>query len=84
MRKLLVVTLALLFVFGVAGAWADEVSGKIHKIEAADRMFVLEDGTQLWLAEGLSVDALKEGTSVKAAYEEREGKKVVTHVEVSE
>jgi hypothetical protein len=84
MRKLLVVTVALLLVCGVAGAWAEQISGKIHKIEAADRMFVLEDGTQLWLAEGLSVDALKEGTSVRASYEERDGKKVVTSVEVSE
>jgi outer membrane lipoprotein-sorting protein len=85
MRKLLFMTLALLFVFGVAGAGSDhQISGKIQKIETADRMVVLEDGTQLWLAEGVSVYDLKEGSSVKCAYEHRDGKKVVTSVEVSE
>ena len=84
MRKVVIVTMALLLVFGVAGAWADQIRGKVQKIEAADRMVVLEDGTQLWLAEGLSVDTLKEGSSIKASYEERDGKKVITSVEVSE
>jgi hypothetical protein len=84
MRKVVIVAMALLLVFGVAGAWADQIRGKVQKIEAADRMVVLEDGTQLWLAEGLAVDTLKEGSSIKASYEERDGKKVITSVEVSE
>ena len=36
------------------------------------------------MAEGLSMDALKEGASVKAIYEERDGKKIVTSIEVSQ
>ncbi len=67
-----------------AGAWAGEIQGKIQNVNPADRMFVLEDGTQLWVAEGLSVDTLKEGASVKATFEERDGKKVVTNFEVSQ
>ena len=84
MRKVLVITVALLLVLSVAGAWAGEIQGKIQNVNPADRMFVLEDGTQLWVAEGLSVDTLKEGASVKATFEERDGKKVVTNFEVSQ
>jgi len=66
--------------------WAEEVSGKIQKVDSADRSIVLEDGTQLWLAESVSVsaDQLKEGATVKASYEEKDGKKVVTKIEVSQ
>jgi len=64
--------------------WAEEVSGKIQKVDAGDRTIVLEDGTQLWLAEAVSADILKEGATVKASYEEKDGKKVVTEIEVSE
>ncbi len=84
MRKVLVIAVALLLVLSAAGAWAGEIQGKIQNVTPADRMFVLEDGTQLWVAEGLSVDTLKEGASVKATFEERDGKKVVTNFEVSQ
>ena len=84
MRKALVVVLALLFVLSVTGAWAEEVAGKVQKVEPADRMIVLEDGTQLWVAEGVSMDKVKEGATVKASYEEKDGKKVVSTLEVSE
>jgi Cu/Ag efflux protein CusF len=63
--------------------WAEEVSGKIQKMDTADRSIVLEDGTQLWLAESVSADQLKEGATVKASYEEKDGKKIVTAIEVS-
>jgi hypothetical protein len=76
--------LAAVLAFGVAGAWADEVSGKVQSINAAERTIVLQDGTQLWIAEGLPLDLLKEGNSVKATYEERDGKKIVTAMEVTE
>jgi len=84
MKKVLGVALAMLLVVSAGGVWAGEVGGKIQKVDPADRMFVLEDGTQLWMAEGLSMDALKEGASVKAAYDERDGKKIVTGFEISQ
>ena len=76
--------LALLLGLGIAGAWAEEVSGKIQSIDPADRTIVLEDGSKIWVAEGVPMDNLKEGKAVKASYEERDGKKVATSVEVSE
>ena len=75
---------ALLLAFAVTPLWAEEVSGKIQKVDLSDRSIVLEDGTQLWLAESVSADALKEGDSVKASYEEKDGKKVVTQIDVSQ
>lgn len=84
MKKVLGIALALLLALSVSGAWAEEIEGKIQKVDSTDRVFVLEDGTQLWVAEGLSMDTLKEGASVKASYEERDGKKIATSFTVSE
>jgi hypothetical protein len=83
MKKVLsVVALAVMLAAGAAGA--AEIEGKIQTIDAGDRVFVLEDGTKLWVAEGLSMDSLKEGAKVKASYEERDGKNVTTSFDVSE
>ncbi|OGK95336.1 MAG: hypothetical protein A3D33_17780, partial [Candidatus Rokubacteria bacterium RIFCSPHIGHO2_02_FULL_73_26] len=78
MKKVLGIVMVLMLVFAVAGAWADDIQGKIKSVDTGERSFVLEDGTQLWVAEGVAMDSLKEGASVKAAYEERDGKKVAT------
>ena len=82
LKKLAIVTFVL--ALAVTPLWAEEVSGKIQKVDTSDRSIVLEDGTQLWLAESVSADALKEGATVKASYEEKDGKKVVTQIEVSQ
>ena len=84
MRQVLAITLALALTLFAAAAGAGEVQGKIQKVDPTDRVIVLEDGTQVWLAEGISLDALKEGAVVKAMYEERDGKKVATTIEVSQ
>ena len=83
MRVVLAVVLAVVVSLAAAGAWAEEIQGKVQTINAAERMIVLEDSTQIWVAEGVSLDTLKEGATVKAAYEERDGKKVATSLEVS-
>jgi Protein of unknown function (DUF1344) len=84
MRTLAMLALALVLALGATGAWAEDIAGKIQSVDTADRAFVLEDGSKIWLAEGVSMDNLKEGTSVKASYEERDGKKIATSVEVSD
>ena len=81
LRKLAMI--AVLVTFVAAPLWAEEVSGKIQKVDPADRSIVLEDGTQLWLAESVSTEMLKEGATVKASYEEKDGKKVVTKIDVA-
>ena len=84
MTKVLGGALALLLGLGIAGAWAEEISGKIQSVDPSDRTIVLDDGSKIWVAEGVPMDNLKEGKSVKASYEERDGKKVATNVEVTE
>ena len=84
MRTVLGITLALLLGLGVAGAWAENISGKIQSVDPGERAFVLDDGSKLWVAEGVPMDAVKEGATVKASYEERDGKKVVIILEVSQ
>jgi hypothetical protein len=50
----------------------------------ARRFSVAQGGVRckLSVAEGVSLDTLKEGTDVKVAYEERDGKNIATSIEV--
>jgi hypothetical protein len=82
MKKVIGMAVALLLVFAVGMAWADEIQGKVKSLDTTARVFALEDGTKIWVAEGLSMGTLKAGASVKASYEERDGKKVATSIEV--
>ena len=75
---------ALAFVLCAGAAWAADVEGKVQSMDTNDRVLTLEDGTKLWIAEGVSVEGLKEGAKVKASFEERDGKNVATSVQVSE
>jgi hypothetical protein len=84
MRTVLAVTLAVLLGVGATLAWAEDISGKVQSVDTGERAFVLDDGSKIWVAEGVSMEAIKEGASVKASYEERDGKKVATSLEVSE
>ncbi len=84
MTKVIGLALAVLLGLGVGIAAAEEISGKIRAVDMSERTFVLEDGTKLQLAEGLPTEGLKEGASVKASYQERDGQKVVTGMEISE
>ncbi len=81
MKKIVGFALVIALV-GSFAAWAGETSGKIQSVDPVDRAIVLDDGTKLWVAEGLPLDALREGAWVKASYEERDGKNIVTMYEV--
>lgn len=81
MMKIAVIAVALVLTLSMA-AWAGEAAGKVQEVNQAERVITLEDGTQLWIAEGLPMDQIKEGAKVKASYEERDGKKVVSSIEV--
>jgi hypothetical protein len=83
--KKMVASLAIALLLALAGAaGAEEIQGKIQQVDMSERTFTLEDGTKVWVAEGVPMDQLKEGATVKASYEERDGNKVATSVEVSE
>jgi hypothetical protein len=77
-----VAVVALALSLAIGAAFAGEMVGKVQKIDADQKMVLLEDGTQLWLAEGTSTDNLKEGQKVKVSYEEKDGKNWATSFEV--
>lgn len=79
MKSLAAFGLAL--VLAAPAAWGQEVSGKVQKVDKDQKMVVLEDGTELWIAEGVSLDVVTEGAQVKVMYEEKDGKKWVKGVE---
>jgi hypothetical protein len=82
MQKLLGVVLMVVLALWAVSGWAAEMEGKIQTIDASDRTIVLSNGTKLSVAEGVALDTLKEGTDVKVAYEERDGKNIATGIEV--
>jgi len=61
-----------------------QVEGTIKSVDPSGRVLTLEDGTQLSIPPTVRIqrEALKEGAKVKASYEERNGQKVVTTMEV--
>ncbi len=66
----------------VVGAWAAEIEGKIQAFDPTERSVVLDDGSKLWLPGDATLDSLKEGAEVKVTYEERDGKNMVTDIDV--
>lgn len=89
MRRVAVVLTALLVALSLGWglgvlAQAGEVEGKIQSVDPSGRMVTLEDGTQLTIPDNVQVqrDALKEGAMVKASFEEKNGQKIVTNIEV--
>jgi hypothetical protein len=82
MRRILGITGALLLIAGAVSA--ADIEGKVKSVDTTTRMIELEDGTKVWAAEGLSMDKVQEGSTVKLSYEERDGKNIATTVEVSE
>ena len=83
MLKILVTVLALMVaVSGVA--WAGDAQGKIKSVDMSEKSFTLEDGTKVWVSDGMPMDKLKEGADVKASYDQKDGKNVATSIEVKE
>lgn len=83
MVRILTVLAVLLLTASVG--WAADVEGKIKSWDPAGNMVTLEDGTQLSIPADAKVqrDQLKEGAIVKASYDEKNGKKVVTSIQVT-
>jgi len=81
MRKTLGLGLALALTLGFSlTAAAEEMRGTIRSIDTNNHTIVLEDGTRLWVSEGQQA-TVSPGNYVDAAYESKDGKKVVTILE---
>jgi len=84
----------LVAAFALVGlVWAADMEGKIQSIDAANKAVVLDDGSTLVCDDSTTItvegkegklEDLKEGAKVKASYEEKEGKKVASRIEVSQ
>ena len=83
MKGMSVVAMALSALTGGGLASATELQENVQTVDSSDRVFVLQDGTRLSLAEGVTIE-LQEGVTVKLSYEERNGKHVVTSIESAE
>jgi hypothetical protein len=67
-----------------AGA-AKTIEGKVMAVDPMGKSLTLDDGTKLTIPESVKFSRadLKPGAAVKAAYEERNGEKILTNLEVS-
>ena len=64
MRIVLAVVLAAAISLAAVAAWAEEVQGKVQTVNAAERMIVLEDGTQIWVQLNAHAIDLQENAEV--------------------
>ena len=78
MKKVLGLTLAMTIAVAASAA-AEEMKSTVMSIDSTTQSFTLEDGTQLSLS-GYGLIQLSPGDQVLAAYEMKDGKKVVTGV----
>jgi hypothetical protein len=84
MTRLFAVLAALLLVVSVAAA-GSEIQGKVKMWDSASNTLTLEDGTQISVPADVKVerDQLKAGANVKASYDDKDGKKTATSLEVT-
>ena len=68
-----------------APAAAKTIEGKVMIVDPAGKSLTLDDGTKLTIPESAKFSRadLKPGAAVKAAYEEKDGQKILTNLEVS-
>ncbi len=81
MRFLIAVAAAILI---SNGAVAAEAEGKISAIDQEKLTITLTDGMSYKLPGEFDVEALREGMDVLLAYDEVEGEKLITDMQLSE
>jgi len=72
------------FVVALSGtkiSTAAEVEGKVQMVDTVERTVTLDNGTKVWVGDGVAIEDVKEGAEVRVSYEERDGKNVATSVE---
>ncbi|MGH7303879.1 MAG: DUF1344 domain-containing protein [Candidatus Rokuibacteriota bacterium] len=75
--------LALAMTLGLSlTAMAEETRGTIRSMDAGNHTIILEDGTRLWVTEGQAA-TVSPGNYVQAAYESKDGKNVVTDLQLN-
>jgi len=84
MKHALVALVVVVMVFAAGTvAMAADKEGTIKMIQVNERVITLSDGTQMVWTEAYQVPLdIKEGTKVRATYEPKDGKMVLTKIEV--
>ena len=61
------------------------IEGKVMVVDQSGKSLTLDDGTKLTIPESVKFSRadLKPGAEVKAAYEEKDGQKILTSLEVA-
>ncbi|MGH7335166.1 MAG: DUF1344 domain-containing protein [Candidatus Rokuibacteriota bacterium] len=63
-------------------ATAAEIKGKVQTVDMSAKAITLADGTKLKVADAAQLRDVKPGVNVKASYEDRDGEKVATSIQV--
>jgi len=69
-----------------AGRWLSaEVTGTVQAVDPAGKSITLDNGTSLMIPATAKVDrkALTPGADVKASYQERDGHKIATSIQIA-
>jgi len=76
---------ALVIAPAVMAQTAKTIEGKVMTVDPTGKSLTLDDGTKLTIPESAKFSRadLKPGAAVKAAYEERDGQKILTNLEVT-
>jgi Protein of unknown function (DUF1344) len=79
-RHLVIAVVMLIAVFAPLAALAADMEGKVQAVDTSERTLTLENGTKVWLSEGVAIEGIKEGSEVTVSYEDKDGKPVATTV----
>jgi Cu/Ag efflux protein CusF len=82
MSRSVFIALLLVSTLFASIATAGEIEAKVQSVDAAERTITLDDGTKVWLGDGVALDAIKEGADVRVSFEEKDGKTMATRVDV--
>ena len=79
-RHIVIAVVMLIAAFSPLAALAADMEGKVQAVDTSERTLTLENGTKVWLSEGVAIDSIKEGSEVTVSYEDKDGKPVATTV----
>jgi len=79
-RQIVIALVVLVAAFAPLAALAADMEGKVQAVDTGERTLTLENGTKIWLSEGVAIEGIKEGAEVTVSYEEKDGKPVATSV----
>ena len=79
-RHIVIAVVMLIAVFAPLAVLAADMEGKVQAVDTNERTLTLENGTKVWLSEGVAIEGIKEGSEVTVSYEDKDGKPVATTV----